>query len=49
MKNYKTVGDYTIDYSKFLGSGKYGKVYPAFLKNEFLKGKRLACKIIEIT
>ncbi len=31
-----------------LGKGKYGKVYHAFPISEFSKGKRYACKIIEI-
>ena len=47
-KNFKTVGQYTIDFSKFLGSGKYGKVYNAFHEKEYKNGKRYACKVIEL-
>ncbi|CDW74806.1 protein kinase domain containing protein [Stylonychia lemnae] len=47
-KNFKTVGAYTIDFSKFLGSGKYGKVYNAFHEKEYKNGKRYACKVIEL-
>ena len=47
-QNYKTIGEYTIDFGKLLGSGKYGKVYPAFHKTEYEQGKRYACKVIEL-
>eukprot|EP00347_Sterkiella_histriomuscorum_P009526 403340869 len=47
-KNFKTVGHYTIDFGKFLGSGKYGKVYNAFYEKQYVTGQRYACKVIEL-
>ena len=47
-KSFKTIGEYTIDFGKLLGSGKYGKVYPAFHKTEYEEGKRYACKVIQL-
>ncbi len=48
QKSFKTIGDYTIDFGRLLGSGKYGKVYPAFHKSEYDKDKRYACKVIQL-
>ena len=49
QKNFKTIGSYTIDFGKLLGKGKYGKVYPAFHKQEaYATAKRYACKMIEM-
>lgn len=47
-QSFKTIGEYTIDFGKLLGSGKYGKVYPAFHKTEYEQGKRYACKVIQL-
>eukprot|EP00347_Sterkiella_histriomuscorum_P003162 403365355 len=46
-KKYRTIGEFTIDFQKFLGTGKYGQVYPAF-KTSQQNGKRYACKIIDL-
>lgn len=47
-KDFRTIGDYTIDFRKFLGKGKYGQVYPAFKIQQYQDGKRYACKIIDM-
>jgi hypothetical protein len=33
--NFRTIGSYTIDFTKLLGKGKYGVVHPAFLTNAY--------------
>jgi hypothetical protein len=45
---FRTIGNHTIDFSRYLGSGKYGTVFPAFPKDQYEKSKRYACKMIEI-
>lgn len=42
------MGKFTIDFGKFLGSGKYGNVYNAFQERQYKTGKRFACKVIEV-
>ncbi|CDW83859.1 protein kinase domain containing protein [Stylonychia lemnae] len=47
QKQFKTIGEYTIDFSQFLGKGKYGEVYNAHKSKEYKDDKRYACKIIK--